>query len=391
MMSAHRSGSRRDGTGPASEETTGTTGADDAGRAFAEFVTSVFGSWRAHGIAFVVLRNYDTLPASTSNDIDVLVLPKQFRQAERVMLMAAGQAGFTLHNRVRFATTAYFFYHSPTQRQVHVDLYSSLRWHSLPLLPAERVVAARLNRGLCDIPNPLHEALVSLLTRLVYAGHVKEQYKATILAGLRSAPEQATHLLSNAFGDYLARQCVKRSIREQWLGVESLCKDLRRALIRRQLTRHPWKTVSAVVKDSLRLLERLAHSPGLTVILLSEDRMVAPAVGEKLVVSLRDTFNPGRGVHREATALGAGPGEGVPSFFHRGHLPSERTGSLAARLGRSIMSSVGFVLQRRLALFRNGLVLIHGCAVRYLGGRAERSASDFQRRSAQPVATGSDC
>ena len=154
---------------------------------------------------------------------------------------------------------------------------------------------------------------------------------------------------------------MKRSIREQWLGVESLCKDLRRALIRRQLSRHPWKTVSAVVKDSLRLLERLAHSPGLTVILLSEDRMVAPAVGEKLVVSLRDTFNPGRGVHREATALGAGPGESVPPF-HGGHLPPKRTGSLAARLGRSIMSSVSFVLQRRLALFRNGLVLIHGCA-----------------------------
>ena len=28
----------------------------------------------------------------------------------------------------------------------------------------------------------------------------------------------------------------------------------------------------------------------------------------------------------------------------------------------SLMSSVGYVLQRRLALFRNGLVLIHGCA-----------------------------
>ncbi len=248
------------------------------------------------------------------------------------MVRAAKQAGYVLHNRVRFATTAYFFHHPPSHRQVHVDLFSSLRWHCLPLLPSDDVVAARLHRGLYDIPNPLHEALISLLTSLVYTGQVKEKYRATIHTGLRSAPELATRLLADAVGNRLARQCVDRSVSERWRAVEGLCGDLRAALIRRQVARHPWSTLRAVVNDSLRFLERLVRPPGLTVVVLSVDPSLASAVGERLLVSLRDTFNPGRGSHR----------------------PVART--------RGIQSSVVDILQRRLTLFRNGLVLIDGSA-----------------------------
>src|SRR5215208_8480389 len=206
VLSAHPSGSRRDAASPLSVETSHASLAEDASESFAEFVTSVFQSWRVHGIAFLVLRNYDTLPTSTSNDIDVLVVPDQFSEAERVMVVAATQAGYVLHNRVRFATTACFFYHPPTHTQIHVDLFSSLRWHCLPLLPSEDVVAARLHRGLYDIPSPVHEALISLLTRLVYTGQVKEQYEAAILAGLRSAPELAGRILADAVGVALAQE-----------------------------------------------------------------------------------------------------------------------------------------------------------------------------------------
>jgi hypothetical protein len=332
MMPAHPIGSSREAGSTAPEETTRTAAALDASESFAEFVTSVFQSWKAHGIAFLVLRNYDSLPHSTSNDIDVLILPHHFHDAERVMVNAAKQAGYVLHNRVRFATTAYFFYHPRSHRQVHVDLFSSLRWHCLPLLPPEAVVAARLHRDLYAIPNPLHEALISLFTSLVYTGQVKEKYRATIHAGLRSAPDVATRLLADAVGSRLASQCVQAAIGEQWHAVESLCWDLRAALIPRQVTRHPWNTLRAVVSDSLRFVERLVRPPGVTVAVLSVNPSLASAVSERLLVSLRDTFNPGRG-WRRATARAPG-----------------------------IQSSMAAILQRRLALFRNGLVLIDGSA-----------------------------
>ena len=139
-----------------------------------------------------------------------------------------------------------------------MDLFSSLRWHCLPLLPADDVVAARLI-VVCTIFR-IHctKHSISLLTSLVYTGQVKEKYKATIHTGLRSAPELATKLLSNAVGDRLARQCVDRSMSEQWRAVEGLCGDLRASSHSTASSRVIHGTpLSAVVSDSLRFLERL--------------------------------------------------------------------------------------------------------------------------------------
>jgi hypothetical protein len=375
VMSSQPIGSRTDAARPSSERTTSTSIEERATESFFAFVTSVFQGWRAHGIAFLVLRNYDSLPISTSNDIDVLVRREQFRQAERVMVIAAAQAGYVLHNRVRFATTACFFYHPPTHRQIHVDLFSSLRWHSLPLLPPEDVVAARLHRGLYDIPSPVHEALISLLTSIVYAGQVKERYKAAILAGLRSVPDLAGRLLADAVGVALARECVERSLAEQWTAVEALCGDLRRALIRRQMTRHPWMTLRAVVGDLVRLLGRLVQPPGLRVVLVSADRSVAASVGDRLVQHLRDTFNPGRGVR-------ASGGDAHPLAG---------TGPVVSRGGRSVQSGVGFDVRARLALFRIGLVLIEDDDGRSTDGRGQDSLQTNARRRLRRLARGADC
>ena len=72
--------------------------------------------------------------------------------------------------------------------------------------------------------------------------------------------------------------------------------------------------------------------------------LVASAVGERLIVSLRDTFNPGRGLHRARPRAGRAPFRGTC-----------RQPTFAAVVGICD-------LQRRLALFRNGLVLIDGSA-----------------------------
>ena len=54
-----------------------------------QLVTAVFRAWQQAGINWLVLRNYESLPESTTNDIDVLVGPGQLRQAEQALLAAA--------------------------------------------------------------------------------------------------------------------------------------------------------------------------------------------------------------------------------------------------------------------------------------------------------------
>ncbi|HRT58797.1 MAG TPA: hypothetical protein P5038_19395, partial [Candidatus Paceibacterota bacterium] len=51
----------------------------------AALLTGVFQAWTREGIVFLILRNYQELPAATTNDVDVLVGPEQAAKAEEVM------------------------------------------------------------------------------------------------------------------------------------------------------------------------------------------------------------------------------------------------------------------------------------------------------------------
>jgi hypothetical protein len=379
--------------GHAAQGTLGTAVAPDSTGTLADFVTSVFRGWRAHAIAFVVLRNYESLPASTSNDIDVLVLPTQFAEAERVMLIAARQADYVLHNRVRFSTTSYFFYQPRTQRQVHVDLFSSLRWHCLPIVGPQAVVAARQDRGLYDVPDPLHEGVITLLTSVIYTGHIRERYKRTILAAFRSSPGRARSIVAPILGDTLARQCVSHAIAEHWNALEGLRGAFRRALVWRQTTWHPWLTVRAVVSDSGRLIGRFIHSPGMTVVLLSNDGTVMREAAEVLVERLRHTFAP-TGVHREVISVRQDPSEQVvPPTPVSGSRGRDRSRSLLTGLAGRVRRMVRSTVRRRFTLFRNGLVLIDGrpCKPSIGGSRGHPHRDTQFQRWASRLAGSADC
>src|SRR6266571_2680792 len=91
-------------------------------------VTTVFGAWQGARINFLVLRNYQGLPQFTDNDIDVLVEPDQLGRAEEVLLTAAQDAGFRLHNRAEFATLALYLSSRNSTAQAHFDLFTALKW-----------------------------------------------------------------------------------------------------------------------------------------------------------------------------------------------------------------------------------------------------------------------
>ena len=99
-----------------------------------QFVTAVFCAWQQAHINFLILRNYESLPHFTTNDIDVLVQPEQLGRAERALLQAAALTGFRLHNRVQFATLALYLSSPQSNAQAHFDLFTSLKWRGFDFL-----------------------------------------------------------------------------------------------------------------------------------------------------------------------------------------------------------------------------------------------------------------
>ena len=350
---------------PGSLPATGGEGAPlpyPAGTGLARLLTCVFEGWNRAGIPFVILRNYENLPAATSNDVDVLVEPSRLKEAEQVSIGAAKTAGYRLHNRIEFASLGLFFYEPQALQQIQVDLYPELAWRGFTVLRADAVIAERVDSGLFAIPHPVHEACISLLGRLLQHGEVAEKYKPQILAGFRSEVEKAKRVLSEPFGIALSDGLVNRVLAENWAGVADLARPLRRALMFRALTRHPLATAAVLIRAGLRILRRWFRPGGMVLVILGADGSGKSTVAAQLIERLRPTFPPGKGlqVHWKPVVFFRQRRQpsGKPNIDPHGQPARGLLASVCYLTGHWLEYLLGSLLQFRPAMFRGGLVLI---------------------------------
>ncbi|HPY31401.1 MAG TPA: hypothetical protein PLT00_09470 [Verrucomicrobiota bacterium] len=324
-------------------------------------VTAAFEAWRRAGVEFLILRNYEKLPRETGNDIDVLVRSEQLAQAEAVLVSAGAQIGYVLHNRAEFSPVSLFFFHPESCQQIQFDLFHCLNWRGFMLLKPEAVLVQRRQVGLFAIPQPTHEAVLNLVTRLIYHGRVREKYKFGIATVFRQDPATAVAVLAELFGQPLAQVVTQFAQSEAWAGIEKLARAMRRQLVFRRLTRQPIRTVVSLLRDAKRLAGRLWKPPGMTVVLLGADGCGKSSVAAGLMASLRPTFNPGKGLHGHWKPMVLPlrrRAERKPTTDPHAQPPRGRVASILVLVAHWLEYLVGESIHFRPVLFRNGLVLM---------------------------------
>jgi thymidylate kinase len=330
-------------------------------RDLSELVTAVFVAWREAGVAFLVLRNYEHLPQDVGNDIDVLVRPMQLHLAERVMVRAARETGFHLHNRAEFSPVSYFFHHPDTQKQIQIDLFFSQQWRGFDLLPANAVLDRRTNRGLFSIPHPVHEAVADLLTRLMFHGYVKENYKEFIAQTAQAEEGKMEAALAEIFGKTIAGRVMRAIATGRWGDVEACYGPMRRQLIWRRVTRHPWRTLRAMLRDQRRFLKRWLRPPGLTVALIGPDGCGKSSVADRFAERMLHTFRPDKSVRvhwKPAVFFKARRAARPPTTNPHGTPPRNALSSLVFLGYHWTEYVLGGWLHFLPVRFRNGMVLV---------------------------------
>ncbi len=338
-----------------------TASASPAPRDLSELVTAVFERWRREAVEFLVLRNYENLPKDSTNDIDVLVSPRQLAAAERTLVEAARQTGYVLHNRAEFSPVSLFFHHPATQQQIQFDLFHSLKWRAFTLLTPEAVLKERVDRGLFAIPHPKHEAVISLLTRQIYRGYVRDKYKPTILAGVKENQAEVKAVLAEMFGENVAGNLTRGILEERWNVVELQTGAMRLQLVWRRLTRQPLTTAGSLLRDAGRLAGRLWHPPGIMIVLLGADGSGKSTVGTRFVEAMLGSFKPEksfRGHWKPALVRRRGAGEAADVTDPHRRAPRGRLGSMLVLGCHWLEYLVGGCVRFLPVLFRNGLVLM---------------------------------
>ncbi|HOX58803.1 MAG TPA: hypothetical protein P5205_17160 [Candidatus Paceibacterota bacterium] len=328
-----------------------------------QLITTVFRAFARAGIDFLILRNYEGLPNSTTNDIDVLVAPDQRRHAEQTLVAAAEAAGFRLHNRAEFMPVALYLSSRQSNAQAHFDLFIASKWRGFDFLSCQGFLERRVRRELFAVPHPADEAATSLLSFLIYTGKVKEKYRPFVAASFRAEPALVMDRLAQTYGAARAKFLLTAGVEERWRAIEAATGTLRRTLIVRQLTRHPWRTLRSLLTDAWRLWLRFVRPPGLTVVLCGAGGCGKSAIAQAVVAGLERTFSPLKGRHfhwkppvftaRRRAARGAAPDP-------HGQPVRNRLASFGYFLFHWLEFFLGSHLVFRPATFRGGLVLIDG-------------------------------
>jgi thymidylate kinase len=324
-------------------------------------VVAIFQAWQHAGIEFLILRNYETLPDSVGNDIDVLVRPSARDFAEKSMVEAAASRGFRRHNRAEFATLANYFCDEQSGAQLHVDLFTDLKWRSFDFLDCGRFLEQRIARGAFFIPHPAHEAATNLLATMIYNGSIKDKYKTSIQDGFRDHSVEAKALLKNTYGESLATFVVNAGARERWAELEEAARQLRRALVARQLLSRPFSVLTSILRDSRRLVLRWLRPPGLTIVLCGVDGSGKSTAAKALVEELSTTFaaQKGKQFHWKAPVFsGTRVAKREPTTQPHAAPPRNVPLSIVYLLFHWFEFFLGAFLRIRPATFKNGLVVI---------------------------------
>jgi thymidylate kinase len=313
------------------------------GAAREQFVGDLFRELRSNGIDFVVLRNYDGLPAHVGNDLDLLVHPSQRHAAESVTAAAAHACAFRLHNRAEGPHVMLYFMHEQHCSQLHVDLFGDIMWRGFFLLSAAEVLERRTRGAVFDTPHAVDEAIIKLLAAVLYQGILKEKYHTGIRDALDAHPVLAMSILARPFGEGPAAELVRQVAdggRPE--AITARAATLRTTLVLRQLRRSPATTVASVWRNEiLRMMNRGRRPAGMSVALIGPDgsgkSTLARAVSERLSDTWRDESV--QHVHWKPRAFGVEQPAGPPNTAPHG-VPARNRG---LSLLYFVYHTVGFV------------------------------------------------
>jgi thymidylate kinase len=219
----------------------------------------------------------------------------------------------------------------------------------------------RIERELFAIPHPVHEAVNDLLTRLIYHGYVKPNYKPIIHEVFKGYPQEGETVLRRLFGDTVGKNVAQRILEQDWAAVETLTGKMRLELTWRRLVFRPRQTLRNFFADLGRFLTRVRRPPGAKIVLLGADGSGKSSAADRLIDALHGTFYKDKSIHvhwKPAVFLRRRRAQRAPTTNPHARPPRSSWLSQLVLTYPWVEFRAGSFLQFFPVLFRAGMVLI---------------------------------
>jgi len=229
------------------------------------------------GVVAVLLRNYETFPATMGHDLDVFFrredLPKAVKIFRTVLQKAGGEV---LQIHERDYVLAVWFRAAPGEpKTIHLDFYhGAYTWHGLTFLSDAAVIAGARQQGDFKIPRPAHEALSLFLASLMWGAFYKSRYGERI-ESLLSDPEESVEffrLLEDKFGpDSRPAFAFTGENLPDKAAARAYAVRLRSCLQRRSFARQPFRSLFLSARYWWGEMKTVLSPPAICIAVLGPD------------------------------------------------------------------------------------------------------------------------
>lgn len=237
-----------------------------------QFVLSLLTKLEIDGLPYAYLRNYQDLPASVGNDVDLLVAPGRRRDALGLIRAAATGCGWRVLKVVEFSPLSVFLVRNDGVEWLHIDLFDRLEWHWVEYADASVVLARRRHNGMLFHPAPGDEVYLNVCTRLVYSACVRDKHRQqadNLVAreGVAAVHEAfALHLPANP-----GRTLAQAVAGGDWQAVKAGAGALRRQVILHHGLLRPRRGLAGLGRFFRRSMARLLRPPGPFLVFVGAD------------------------------------------------------------------------------------------------------------------------
>jgi thymidylate kinase len=234
-------------------------------------IVEMIDALRAGGIASVYLRNYENLPGTVGNDVDILLPAGRRNAAVDIFRGVALAHGWSYLGCGHFSSLALYFGNIETTETLHIDLFERIEWHFLEFADAKGIIERRLWNGKVDVPHPHDEVYLNVVTRLIYQGKIREKHR---LQAREFSAQFGEEALGETFSSHLGvagHGLARMLTAADWEATSGIRRKLLLLVLKRFGCLRPLRMLAGLGRYGTRIVRKMLSPPGRFLVLEGAD------------------------------------------------------------------------------------------------------------------------
>lgn len=258
-------------------------------------VFSCFERLENEHIKCVILRKAEEIVDGKAHDIDMVIEKSKVKEARKFLLRVAAECGWMLVMESWKDSGNLLTIHFASVSEcdiaiVHFDLFLNFSWNGYIILENELLLEGAVKRYGVYCASDTVEMTTKLISRYIYHGKVKEEYREELSEYCRSNPDGMEKTLGYFLSQNSAEKIVSDVMKSEWSELERINESIRRE-IKEAARKNLFSEFANKLKGIKIVINRYFKPGGICIAFLGTDGSGKTTIINALPEVLKNTFD----------------------------------------------------------------------------------------------------